>query len=99
MRILITSLFLLSLGMGGTIAFAQSRPEALTLEGAIALAIDADPWLSGSQYTQEALTDEATAAATLPDPRVSLMAGNFPVDTFDINQEAMTQLSVGVTPE
>ena len=76
---------------------AQSRTEYLTLEEAVALAIDADPWLVGSQHTEGALNDEATAAATLPDPRMSLMAGNFPVDTFDINQEAMTQLSVGVT--
>lgn len=76
---------------------AQSQAEYLTLEEAVALAVDADPWLVGSQYTEGALNDEATAAATLPDPRMSVMAGNFPVDTFDINQEAMTQLSLGVT--
>ncbi|UZJ44387.1 TolC family protein [Marinimicrobium sp. C6131] len=67
------------------------------MEEAVALAVEADPWLAGSKHTQQALNDEATAAASLPDPRVSLMAGNFPVDSFDINQEAMTQLSVGVT--
>ncbi|MAC13559.1 MAG: transporter [Alcanivorax sp.] len=93
----VTMLFILPLGIGSVIAFAQSLPETLTLDEAITLAIDTDPWLTGSQYTQQALNDEATAAATLPDPRMSLMAGNFPVDTFDLNQEAMTQLSVGIS--
>ena len=88
MKIFVTMLFILPLGIGSVIAFAQSLPETLTLDEAITLAIDTDPWLTGSQYTQQALTDEATAAATLPDPRMSLMAGNFPVDTFDLNQEA-----------
>ena len=97
MKIFVIMLFILPLGIGSVIAFAQSLPETLTLDEAITLAIDTDPWLTGSQYTQQALTDEATAAATLPDPRMSLMAGNFPVDTFDLNQEAMTQLSVGIS--
>ncbi len=101
MRIFITMFFILPLTplltMGSAVAVAQSLPEVLTLEQAVTLATHADPWLSGSQYTQQALTDEASAAATLPDPRISLMAGNFPVDTFDINQEAMTQLSVGIS--
>ena len=97
MKIFVIMLFILPLGIGSVIAFAQSLPETLTLDEAITLAIDTDPWLTGSQYTQQALNDEATAAATLPDPRMSLMAGNFPVDTFDLNQEAMTQLSVGIS--
>lgn len=97
MKMLITMLSALLLGLGSTTAIAESAPEFLTLEKAVTLAVDADPWLTGSRHTQQALNDEATAAATLPDPRMSLMAGNFPVDSFDINQEAMTQLSVGVT--
>ncbi|NHO63957.1 TolC family protein [Aestuariicella hydrocarbonica] len=77
--------------------FAQSQPNTLTLDGAIAQAIASDPWLSGSRYREEALTSESISAATLPDPKVSLMAANFPTDSFDINQEAMTQLTVGVS--
>lgn len=97
MRVLVIMLSVMSLGLGSATALAQPVSESLTLEEAVALAIEADPWLAGSKHTQQALNDEATAAASLPDPRVSLMAGNFPVDSFDINQEAMTQLSVGVT--
>ncbi|PHS76306.1 MAG: transporter [Porticoccus sp.] len=82
---------------GSTCVNAQTIQERLTLKEAVDIAIAADPWLAGSRYTQSALTDEATAAATLPDPRMSLMASNFPVDSLDIDQEAMTQLSVGVS--
>lgn len=97
MKIFVTMLFILPLGIGSVIALAQPLPKTLKLDEAITLAIDTDPWLTGSQYSQQALTDEATAAATLPDPRMSLMAGNLPVDSFDLNQEAMTQLSVGIS--
>lgn len=71
--------------------------EPLGLVVAVEMAVARDPWLAGSHHTQAALADEAIAAATLPDPRLSLMAGNFPVDTFDSRQEAMTQVAVGLS--
>ncbi|MDO8863844.1 TolC family protein [Haliea sp. E1-2-M8] len=76
---------------------AQTQDAELTVSEAIAIAIETDPWLTGSRLTQAALTAEAIAAAALPDPRMNLMAGNFPVDSFDIDQEAMTQFSVSVS--
>ncbi|MAC33757.1 TolC family protein [Parahaliea mediterranea] len=90
-------LLILLFGAGSVLVNAQAVEEGLTLNKAVDIAITADPWLAGSRHTQAALSDEATAAATLPDPRMSLTAGNFPVDTFDIDQEAMTQLSVGIS--
>lgn len=81
-------------GMGA--APAESAGP-LGLAAAVDIAVARDPWLAGSHYTQAALADEAIAAATLPDPKLSLMAGNFPVDTFELNQEAMTQVSVGLS--
>lgn len=80
-----------------TVAFAQQNEPLLTLNSAIDTAIRMDPWLNGSHHREDALRSEAISAASLPDPKVSLMAVNFPVDTFDINQEPMTQLSVGVS--
>lgn len=75
----------------------QDQTGKLTLEAAIAQAIASDPWLNGSRYREDALTSESISASTLPDPKVSLMAANFPTDSFDINQEPMTQLTVGVS--
>tara|TARA_R110002110_G_scaffold90974_1_gene236396 strand:+ start:36842 stop:38125 length:1284 start_codon:yes stop_codon:yes gene_type:complete len=85
------------LGNGSALVNANASDDVLMLSEAVDIAIAADPWLTGSRLTQAALTDEATVAATLPDPRMTLMAGNFPVDSFDINQEPMTQVSVGIS--
>jgi outer membrane protein TolC len=78
-------------------ALAESAPAALALGDALRLAVAADPWLVGSQYREEALLSEATAAGSLPDPKLNIAAGNLPLDTFDVNQEAMTQFTVGVS--
>lgn len=79
------------------IASAQDIDNPLVLRAAIQRAIINDPWLNGSRHRQDALNAESVSAASLPDPRVSLSANNLPVDTFEINQEAMTQLSVGIS--
>lgn len=76
---------------------AQEQSKTLALDDAIALAIASDPWLSGSRHREEALISESISALTLPDPKVSLLAANFPTDSFDINQEAMTQITLGVS--
>ena len=88
--------FLLFLLVGLPV-FAQSPANTLSLDEAIAHAIATDPWLNGSRHREDALTSESISASTLPDPKVSLMAANFPTDSFDINQEPMTQLTVGVS--
>lgn len=74
----------------------HANPE-LSFPEAIHTAIQNDVWLEGSQFREQALLDESSSASRLPDPAVSLSAGNFPVDSFDIRQEPMTQLVLGVT--
>jgi len=76
---------------------AQNGGATLTMENAVSMAIGNDPWLAGSEFRQQAFADEAVASASLPDPKLSFLAGNFPVDTFDINQEPMTQVGVGLS--
>ena len=78
-------------------ADAAGPPGPLTLQEATTLAVDSDPWLGGSRQREQALAQEAVAARALPDPRLSLLAGNLPVDSFELGQEAMTQLAVGVS--
>ncbi|MCW8091140.1 TolC family protein [Alteromonas sp. ASW11-130] len=68
-----------------------------TLSNVIALAIAQDPWLQGKRYEEQALKEESIAADTLPNPNVSINMMNLPVDTFSFDQEAMTQLMVGVS--
>src|SRR5690554_74252 len=78
-----------------SLAFAQAAEPSLSLDRAIDEAFALDPWLNGSQHREEALKSESVLASSLPDPKVTLMVGSLPVDTFDFNQGAM--VSVGVT--
>jgi outer membrane protein TolC len=93
MRVLIA----LGLLASTPLVFAQEPAPELSLNSAIAAAIASDPWLNGSRHREDALSSESVSTASLPDPKISLTAGNFPVDTLDINQEAMTQLAVAVS--
>jgi Outer membrane efflux protein len=70
---------------------------ATSLAQAVASAQQNDPWITGSEYRQQALESESTAASTFPDPVMSIGLANLPTDTFEFDQEAMTQFKVGVT--
>ena len=45
---------------------------------------------------KDALAAQAVAAGSLPDPTVELGFANLPTDTYDFDQEAMTQFKVGI---
>jgi outer membrane protein TolC len=77
--------------------FAWPAQSALTLTAAVDIAQRNDPWLAGNAFRQQAVEAQGTAAGTLPDPIVSLGFANLPTDTFDFDQEAMTQFKVGVS--
>ena len=79
------------------VAWAPQSGAALTLDQAIARAQAGDPWLLGSRAREEALVASSIAAGGLPDPRITLGFANLPTDTFDFDQEPMTQLKVGVS--
>lgn len=75
---------------------AVSASAALTLAEAVAIAQGNDPWLSGSEFRQQAVAAQAVAAGTLPDPMMDIGVANLPTDSYDFDQEAMTELMVGV---
>jgi len=56
-----------------------------------------DPWLTGNKHQQQAVEAMSHAAASLPDPKMSVGLANLPTDGFDFSQEGMTQLKVGIT--
>ncbi len=69
---------------------------ALTLQEAIAIAVEANPGLAEMQARADAMAAVPSQAGALPDPMLSLGALNFPTDTFNRDQEPMTQLQVGI---
>ena len=93
---LIPLLGMLTVGSIGVSQPITAQPE-LSLEQAVLLAHEHDPWLEKSRYREQAVAAQSVAAGTLPDPIVSLNFANLPTDSFDFAQEPMTQLVVGVS--
>jgi outer membrane protein TolC len=75
----------------------NKQTEALSLKQAIQLAHKNDPWLRANRYLQDSMESLSIASGTLPDPKISLGIANIGSDSFDFNQEAMTQFKVGVS--
>ncbi|MDT8410510.1 MAG: TolC family protein [Wenzhouxiangellaceae bacterium] len=80
-------------------ALAQTGP--LTLADAVALAKAADePDLARFEQRARALENEAIADAQLPDPMVTGQVANVPTDSFEFDEDGMTQaLRIGLRQE
>lgn len=79
------------------LALPSLAAESLTLSRAVALALADDPLLLAYQQEARGLEQAATAQGALPDPQVQIGLINLPGDSFEFDQEPMTQLKVGVT--
>ena len=96
------SLFLASLIISSSFSLelddiVKKDVNELALQNVIKIAVLNDSWLKGNEYSQEAIEESSIAAGTYADPKVTIGAANIPTDTFDLNQEAMTQLQVGIS--
>jgi len=76
---------------------AQQSEKILQLDELVQIATNNDPWLLGNQYTQDSVKSLSVAAATLPDPKITLGLANIATDSFQFNQEAMTQVKLGIS--
>lgn len=68
----------------------------LGLDESVALAVANAPGISARIDEAEALQNRSTSSGQLPDPELQFGALNLPTDTFDVDQDPMTQLKVGV---
>ncbi|MCB1688586.1 MAG: TolC family protein [Halioglobus sp.] len=95
----VLSRFAIALLMTSAVYGAVNEADGplLTESAAVASALRDNPGLAAMQLRYEALLEVPSQAGTLPDPVVNLNAMNFPTDSFDRSQEAMTQLQVGLT--
>ncbi|MDX1568966.1 MAG: TolC family protein [Xanthomonadales bacterium] len=89
---------LLLILLGGVLASA-AEPDSLGLAEAEKLALEADPTTRALLARSSASQEAAVAAGQLPDPKLKLAALALPVDTFDLDQEPMTQLQFGVVQQ
>lgn len=68
----------------------------LSLQQAISYAVNNDPWLKGNELNERALLAESIADGELPDPSLSVGLLNLATDTFDFDQEPMSQFKVAL---
>ncbi len=82
-------------------AFALNLQNCLAgtlgLEEAERLALQNDPGIEAVNFRSEALRELSVAARQLPDPMLKLGVMSLPVDSFELGQEPMTQLALGLT--
>jgi len=74
----------------------QSQYE-LSLEQAVSIATEDNPGIAEIKARADAMAAIPSQVSTLDDPVVGLNFLNFPVDTLNFGQEAMTQLQFGVS--
>lgn len=86
-------LFTAGLGMSQT---TDSACESVSLGQAVTLSQENNPNLAAIEARYMALAAIPSQRATLPDPVLSLGLINFPTDTFDLDQENMTQAQIGI---
>lgn len=76
---------------------SESSEVTLGLNDVVSAAQKHDPWLAGNQHAQAAMESMSMSSGTLPDPKVSVGLVNLATDSFDFNQEPMTNFRVGVS--
>jgi len=84
------------LGIGQAAAAAgPGGPSVLEEEAAVRAALADSAALEAARQRAAAMAAVPPQAGTLPDPVLRFNAMNVPVDTFDLDQEAMTQFQLG----
>jgi len=82
--------------LAGVAMSSNVAASALSLEVAEELALVSDPGVQSVQARQLALEEMSVAAEQLPDPLLKMGLVSLPTDTFNLGQEAMTQVQFGI---
>ncbi|MBU2833837.1 TolC family protein [Acidithiobacillus ferriphilus] len=77
--------------------YASASVAPLSLQNAEAIALRQNPGLGALTQKIAELRHKAVAVAQLPDPHLALGAANLPLNSFSMNQQQMSMLSVGLS--
>lgn len=73
--------------------------EAISLSDAEQMAIKSDPAQQIYQSQQAALIAQGNVSSTLADPMLKLGMANVPTDSFKLDQDPMTQITLGLSQQ
>ncbi len=82
-------------GSTSSVVLTQEN-TVLTLKEAEHIALTDEPGIISQQWQAKALSEQSVADGQLMDPKLQLAVANLPTDTFDFDQENMTQFKVGI---
>lgn len=71
--------------------------SVLTIESAVRLSLENEPGISSQDWKVRSLAEKAISESQLPDPKLKIGYLNLPTDTYDLDQENMTQFKIGIT--
>ena len=74
-----------------------AQAQALSLDDVVELVTERDLEIAQSTDREAMLRNSSKVSKALPPPNLMLSASNFPIDTFDIDQEPMTQIVAKVS--
>lgn len=79
------------------IPFNLLAAQALSIQEVGTLALERDPGVRRIESIEQGLLARSVADGQLPDPKLKLGLNNIPVDSFNLDQEPMTQIGFGLT--
>jgi outer membrane protein TolC len=82
--------------LAATVISSNTVASGLSLELVEELALASDPGVQAFKSNRLALEEMSIAAKQLPDPLLKMGLVSLPTDTFNLGQEAMTQVQLGV---
>ncbi len=85
-----------SMAITGVVISLNIHASALSLNEVERLALREDPSVEVIEANRLALDELSIAAEQLPDPMLKMGVMSLPTDTFNLGQEAMTQVQVGL---
>ena len=87
-------LFLVMLPITSHASYSDEH-SVLSIDSAVEIAVRDNPGLAEMQARYNAMAEVSSQKVALPDPMITFGAMNVPTDSFDLDQEAMTQLQIG----
>jgi outer membrane protein TolC len=75
----------------------EAEATPISLGEAEILALENDPMLASFGERKRAMQATAIANSQLPDPSFKIGVANLPIDSFNLSQEPMTQLQLGLS--
>ena len=82
--------------LAGIAISSNTAASALSLEAVEELALASDPGVRSVESNRLALEEMSIAAGQLPDPLLKMGLVSLPTNSFNLGQEAMTQVQLGM---